>query len=295
MALSDLPLLSRERLGPSHLAEVLALLDRDPVLYVYLQALVLRDALARPGDEFWGARREGSLLGLVHLGGASGAVLPSASDETTERTLADCIAERIVSVPPRFQVIGPRSSVEAIVQRLGPLEPRLHQPQLYLALARGQLAGARVVPELRPARATDYRIVFESGAALRAEELGEDPRSVDAAAYARRVEEECRDGHTWVWIDEHGLRFRASISALTPEAAQVSGVYVPPERRNQGFAGRGLRELCARLLERSRTACLFVNDHNAPALAVYRRLGFGVRAEWASAFYDRRVAANAGG
>jgi predicted GNAT family acetyltransferase len=76
------------------------------------------------------------------------------------------------------------------------------------------------------------------------------------------------------------------VSALTPEAAQVSGVYTPPERRNRGYAKRGLAELCIRLLERSRAVCLFVNDFNAPAIAVYRRLGFDVRADWASAFYS---------
>jgi predicted GNAT family acetyltransferase len=41
-----------------------------------------------------------------------------------------------------------------------------------------------------------------------------------------------------------------------------------------------------RLLERSRAICLFVNDFNAPALALYHRLGFRVRAEWASGFYS---------
>ena len=66
----------------------------------------------------------------------------------------------------------------------------------------------------------------------------------------------------------------------------TSGVYVPPERRNQGFARRGMVEVCRRYLERSRSACLFVNDFNAPALAVYQRIGFRKVAEWASAFYD---------
>src|SRR5690348_227969 len=37
-----------DRLGPRDVPEVLSFLEDDPVLHVYLIALVLRDALARP-------------------------------------------------------------------------------------------------------------------------------------------------------------------------------------------------------------------------------------------------------
>ena len=40
------------------------------------------------------------------------------------------------------------------------------------------------------------------------------------------------------------------------------------------------------VLDRNRSATLFVNDFNAPALALYRRMGFVATADWASAFYD---------
>ena len=46
---------------------------------------------------------------------------------------------------------------------------------------------------------------------------------------------------------------------------------------------------CRRLFERSRNVCLFVNDFNASALAVYRRMGFRELADWASAFYPGPV------
>ena len=49
----------------------------------------------------------------------------------------------------------------------------------------------------------------------------------------------------------------------------------------------GYGELCARLLRRAPHICLFVNLVNAPALAVYRRLGFVERSPWASAFQVR--------
>jgi len=164
---------------------------------------------------------------------------------------------------------------------------RLVRDQSYLALDRGRLAPFERLPELRRAQPEDYALVYDSGARLRSEELDEDPRQADAGSYARRVEEECRDGYTHLWVDREGLCFRASVSAITGDAAQVAGVYTPPARRRRGYARRGLSELCVRLHERCATVCLFVNDFNFAAIDLYRALGFRHVADWGSAFYDR--------
>jgi hypothetical protein len=280
--------LALDRLGPTDLPEVFGWLDRDPVLNVYLMALVLRDALAAPRDEYWAVRREGEIAALLHIGGQSGAVLPLGEDAAALRLLADHARLRLPFLPRRFQIIGPRSPVLTLLQHVARsgLRPRLERRQVYMALEPGALSDFERLPELVTARAEDFELVHESGARLRLEELEEDPREADPTGYRRRVEEECRDGHAWLWRDAAGLCFRASVSALTGDAAQLSGVYTPPERRNRGLARRGLAELCTRLLERSRAACLFVNDFNVPALALYRRLGFIERAAWHSAFFD---------
>jgi predicted GNAT family acetyltransferase len=280
--------LTVDRLGPADLVETFAFLDRDPVVNVYLMALVLRDALSQPRDEYWGVRRAGALVAMLHLGVSSGAALPLGDDEEALRRLADHARHRLSFLPPRFQVIGPRRAVTTFVQHFARsgFSPRLERAQVYLALERRALPAVERLPELRPGRPEDFDLLHESGALLRIEELAEDPRVADPAAYRRRVEEECRDGHTYVWRHGDALRFRASVSAVTADAAQVSGVYTPPEERRRGHALRGLGELCLRLFERSRAVCLFVNDFNEPALGLYRRLGFVARADWASAFYD---------
>jgi predicted GNAT family acetyltransferase len=277
-----------DRLGPADLVESFAFLDRDPVANVYLVALLLRDALGRPRDEYWAARRHGEMLGFLHLGGQSGAVLPLGEDEEALRLLGEQARLRLSHLPRRFQVIGPADAVAPFLQRfvLTAAEPRLDRAQQYLVLEAGALAPFERLPDLTPASAADEPLVAESGARLRLEELDEDPRDVDAAGYRRRVTEECRDGHTYLWKDEGGLRFRASVSAITADAAQISGVYTPPERRRRGYALRGLSELCERLLPRTRAACLFVNDINAPALSLYRRMGFRRHLAWRSLFYD---------
>lgn len=280
-----------DRLGPRDVPEVLAFLEDDPVLNVYLVALVLRDALARPHDTWLGARRDGRLTALLFVGGNSGAVLPAGDDPAAHRLLGQRAFEERLQRAERLQLIGPRPALAALREHFpGPGSvPRLERDQVYLALDRAPGPAGTLAPELRTARREDYAFLYHAGAELRSEELLEDPREVDPVAYARRVEEECRDGWTWIWRDARGLVFRAGISALTTDAAQVSGVYVPPALRNQGIARRALGELCARLLLRARVVCLFVNDVNAPALALYRRMGFRELAPWASAFYVRQA------
>jgi GNAT superfamily N-acetyltransferase len=110
-----------------------------------------------------------------------------------------------------------------------------------MALAPEALVRGGTRADLREARAEDYAFLYQAGAELRCEELLEDPREVDPIAYARRVQEECRDGWTWVLRDANGLSFRAGLSALTSDAAQVSGVWVPPALRGQGLATRAMR------------------------------------------------------
>jgi RimJ/RimL family protein N-acetyltransferase len=284
----DAGALAIQRLGPADLVEVFGYLDRDPVLNVYLVALTLRDALARPNEELWAARRGDDLVALVHLGGAAGAGLPAGTDAKALELLAGETLRRRMLLPRRIQVVGTRAAVDPFVRRFAAagVTPRLLRHQVYMALDAGKLPPFERVPELRAAAAADFGVLYESGARLRSEELEEDPREGDAAAYGRRVEEESRDGSTYLWLAGGELRFRASVSALTADAVQIAGVYTPAPLRNRGYARRGLSELCARLFDRTRAACLFVNDFNAPALAVYRRLGFTPTSDWASAFYD---------
>jgi hypothetical protein len=192
--------LSVDRLGPPDLLDVFGYLDRDPVLNVYLLALTLRDGLGHPRDEFWAVRRDSEIVALLHLGAQSGAVLPVGEGPAALELLAEKAITRRRILPRRFQIIGPRDASTALIERFKSVEvaPRLERQQVYMSLVRGALAPFERLPELRRATPEDFDQVHDSGARLRAEELEEDPRTADAAGFAKRVEDECRDGYTHV-------------------------------------------------------------------------------------------------
>ena len=93
-----------------------------------------------------------------------------------------------------------------------------------------------------------------------------------AAVGARMViGEERAVGELW---EEGGvILFKAEASAWTPRAVQLQQVWVDPVARNQGYAKRGLRDLCRFLLARVPAVCLFVRPENAPAIRVYDGIG----------------------
>ncbi|GAB1818475.1 hypothetical protein HerbRD11066_16390 [Herbidospora sp. RD11066] len=62
-----------------------------------------------------------------------------------------------------------------------------------------------------------------------------------------------------------------------PTVGFVGGVATLPQARGSGLAGTICRFLTATLLERHGRVSLMVDDVNAAALAVYRRLGYARR------------------
>ena len=154
------------RVTSGELLELFAWLDRDPVVNVYLVALLLRDRLGAAPGECWLARRAGALAGLVHLCVATGAVLPAGDGPDVHDALAELVASRLAILPPRFLVVGDRAAVGSVVDRLRPagLEPGRHHPQTYMAVERGGLPPFEPLPALRPARPEDYDLVHRSAA-----------------------------------------------------------------------------------------------------------------------------------
>ena len=126
---------------------------------------------------------------------------------------------------------------------------------------------------LRAATLADLERLVPACAAAHYEEIGIDPLRRDADGFRWRTRAQIEEGRSWLWLEDDVILFKAEASAWTPSAVQLQQVWVDPDARRRGYAGRAMRDLCRLLLEQVPTVCLFVRPENAPALRLYDSIG----------------------
>jgi GNAT superfamily N-acetyltransferase len=94
---------------------------------------------------------------------------------------------------------------------------------------------------------------------------------------------------SWAWPGEHGvnrwagIRLNDNLVATAAEAWSshdvgfMMGVAVHPSHQGQGLGHRVCQFVTSSLLTLYGTCALFVENYNAPAIALYRKLGFTYR------------------
>jgi RimJ/RimL family protein N-acetyltransferase len=239
------------------LDQVLEFCARDHVERVFLE-----DVARRGFARFRAVERDGSLEALCYFGAN---VVPSGTGCHAFAAEASVASTRMI--------IGDEAAVgelwEAVRASLPvPREDRPGQPVYAL-----DDSPAAERTGLRDATLADLELLLPACAATHFEELGVDPLERDPEGFRRRTAGQIEEGRSWLWAEDGAILFKAEASAWTPRAVQLQQVWVDPEVRNRGYAQRGLRDLCRRLLESTGTVCLFVRPENAPAIRVYEAVG----------------------
>jgi predicted GNAT family acetyltransferase len=271
-------------LRPADLAEVLELLGRDPVADVFVASRVHSSGLAAGllGGDLWGYREAGRLVAICYSGAN---LVPVAASAEAARTFAGLAAQRGRRCS---SMLGPADAVlamwELLRARWGPArEVRPHQPLLAIA----DPPAVPADPLVRRVWQHEIDTVLPACIAMFTEEVGVSPVGKDGGAHYRaRVAEMVCAGRAFARFEDGDVVFKAEIGAVTPQACQVQGVWVRPDRRGEGLCAPGMAAV-VRHAQRdiAPVVTLYVNDYNLPARSAYRRVGFREIGEFATVLF----------
>ncbi|CAM2927209.1 hypothetical protein HMPREF1486_03303 [Streptomyces sp. HPH0547] len=259
---------------PAELPEALALLRREPVNNAFVTARVRSAGLDpwRLGGEMWGWYRDGRLESLCYSGAN---LVPLCAGPEAVRAFADRARRQGRRCS---SVVGPAGPTMALWELLEPYwgparDVRAHQP---LMVADRMPADVTPDPLVRRVAKSEMEVVLPACVAMFTEEVGVSPLAGDGGLiYQARVAELVGTGRSFARIEDGRVVFKAEIGAVTPEACQIQGVWVAPDRRGEGLSETGMAAVLEYALrDFSPLVSLYVNDYNAPARAAYRRVGF---------------------
>ena len=271
-------------LGPPDLDAFLALAGRDPVVNVFVDYRA-RTTTLEPrwlGGEMWGRFDAGQLVAACHVGAN---LVPVEAGEDDARAFAERALTRGRTVST---IVGPQDAVRTFWNGVArgwgtPREIRWNQPHLEIA------GPPEVAPDPLVRRTTrqDMDELYPACVAMYTEEVGISPEHGGGAElYRARVTQLVNRGWSYARFDGDRLVFKAEVACASPHAAQVQGVWVPPDRRGEGLATAGMAavvELVRR--EVAPVVSLYVNEWNTSARKAYERVGFRETARFATVMF----------
>lgn len=271
-------------LGVADLRDFLELAERDPVVNVFADYRARTTSLEPRwlGGEVWGRFEDGRLRAACHVGAN---LVPVEADDEDARAFAERALARGRTVST---IVGPHAAVRAFWDVVAPSwgTPReLRWEQPHLEVSRDPLVAPD--PAVRRTTREDMDQLYPACVAMYTEEVGLSPEQGGGSdLYRARVTQLVSRGWSFARFDEGRLVFKAEVACASPHAAQVQGVWVPPDRRGEGLAVAGMAAVVD-LVRRdvAPTVSLYVNEWNRPARRAYERVGFAETARFSTIMF----------
>ncbi len=259
------------------------LLATDPVAHCFVASRLDAGVLDPQGvGELWGFPAHAP-RSLLHVG--ANVVPVNADDAALDAFAADIGRWRsfVAIVAPVDTAFGLFDRlVEAWPHAYG--QPRVVRERQLLMSCTGPSA-VPADPRLRRATVAEFESYVAGAVAMYREELEEDPLVTNPTGYRRYVRSLVEGRRGFAVVQDGEVVFKADLGAVSPHVAQVQGVWVAPRLRGRGLSVPAMAGVTNAIVAEGRTASLYVNDFNAPAIACYRRVGYEVVGELASILF----------
>lgn len=270
-------------LSRADLSEALDLCAKTPVDGVLAAARFLELEEQHGNNlEAWGWPRSGPLQAICWVGANLVPVLdPDLSLVMRRRALAAFSSHALRTRNRSSSIVGESHAVLEMWRHIARVrrarEVRANQPSMVLDAAPQVTAN----PQVRRANPQEFETLFPASVAMFTEEVGYSPLAFDGgASYAARVRHLIHEGRSYVMTGtsesgEPEIIFKADVGALTPQVAQIQGVWVAPKYRGRGISTTSMAAVVEQVRQQhAPIVSLYVNDFNVVALRTYRRVGF---------------------
>lgn len=271
-------------LGTSDVDDFVRLANLDPVVNVFALYRARTTSLEPRwlGGEMWGRYDDGRLVAACHVGANLVPIQATADDATA-------FAERALTRSrTATTIVGPHEAVRTFWNGVAgtwgrPRDTRWMQPHLAID-TEPQVAADGFV---RRTERSDLPLLYPACVAMYTEEVGVSPEAGGSGdLYRARVTQLVSRGWSFARFEGGRLVFKAEVACATADAAQIQGVWVPPERRGEGLAVAGMAAVVQQVRATiAPTVSLYVNEWNEPARKAYARVGFQETARFSTVMF----------
>jgi ribosomal protein S18 acetylase RimI-like enzyme len=259
------------RLSAGDEGEALEFLSERPLRTVIMSGLIRDNGVESPYNRghFYGCRdARGKLVGVSLIGHVT-------LFETRRPAALIALARCAPAAPSLNTIIGETRSVRLFCEHHASLaQDRLRSRRDQFMVLCQPPADGEPVAGLRVATPAHLDQLMRANAEMVEAACGVNPLRADPEGFRRRTARHVEQGRVWVWFADGRLVFKVDVASETPEAIYLEGLYVDPQERGKGHARKCLSHLSRLLLRRAPVVCLMVEEGNATAQALYRRLGF---------------------
>lgn len=260
-----------EALNAATIVETLAYLAHRPYDNVFVAWLIATGQHARGHVVLW-RDDAGAVAGVCYYGVQ---IVPFSHDPDA----LDAFAERSRNARDARMLVGPRPMLERFWRGARgwfpiPRAKRTSQPVYAIDRAALRTIVPHETDDAAWATSDELDELVPHSARMIAAEIGGDFATMESPQFRERCERIVKAGWWWRFRVDGKIVFTCNLGSATPATAQIQGVWTPPEFRGAGYARRGLAALCAAALGERPSLCLYVNDFNTRAIALYECVGF---------------------
>jgi predicted GNAT family acetyltransferase len=260
------------------------LANRDPVVNVFALYRARTTSLEPRwlGGEMWGRFDAGELVAACHVGAN---LVPIEATPDDARAFAERALTRSRTATT---IVGPHEAVRTFWNGVAgswgrPRETRWMQPHLVIDGPPDVASD----PFVRRTERADMALLYPACVAMYTEEVGVSPEAGGTGdLYRARVTQLMSRGWSFARFEDGRLVFKAEVACATADAAQLQGVWVPPDRRGEGLAVAGMAAVVDIVrADIAPVVSLYVNDWNLSARRAYEKAGFRETARFATVMF----------